>query len=345
MHCKASSMKHIISTTEIPLFQNITSFISNRFNCTRINYIHDSRFHLTIPELLFFFPFSVVFNHCIMAVPNEPIAVIGTGCRFPGGASSPSKLWNLLHHPYDLTQKVPSSRFNIKAFYHPNGEHHGTTNATKSYFLNEDPTTFDAPFFNINPREAEALDPQQRLLLETVYEALEAAGLSIEGMQGTSTAVYVGLMCADYFDVLMRDIEDIPQYLATGTARSIMSNRISYFFDWKGPSMTIDTACSSSLVAVHNAISTLRSGQSRTAIAAGANLIFGPEMYIGESNLHMLSPTGKSQMWDSKADGYARGEGTAAIVLKTLKNALEDGDDIEYIIREVVIFCPFLMSQ
>ncbi|KAF7936707.1 uncharacterized protein EAE97_008073 [Botrytis byssoidea] len=269
-----------------------------------------------------------------MAVPSEPIAVIGTGCRFPGGASSPSKLWNLLHHPYDLTQKVPSSRFNIKAFYHPNGEHHGTTNATKSYFLNEDPTTFDAPFFNINPREAEALDPQQRLLLETVYEALEAAGLSIEEMQGTSTAVYVGLMCADYFDVLMRDIEDIPQYLATGTARSIMSNRISYFFDWKGPSMTIDTACSSSLVAVHNAISTLRSGQSRTAIAAGANLIFGPEMYIGESNLHMLSPTGKSQMWDSKADGYARGEGTAAIVLKTLKNALEDGDDIEYIIRE-----------
>ncbi|KAI9642579.1 Reducing polyketide synthase boa6 [Ciborinia camelliae] len=269
-----------------------------------------------------------------MATPNEPIAVIGTGCRFPGGASSPSKLWNLLHHPYDLTQKVPSSRFNIKAFYHPNGEHHGTTNATKSYFLNEDPTTFDASFFNINPREAEALDPQQRLLLETVYEAIEAAGLSIEELQGTSTAVYVGLMCADYFDVLMRDIEDIPQYLATGTARSIMSNRISYFFDWKGPSMTIDTACSSSLVAVHNAIGTLRSGQSRTAIAAGANLIFGPEMYIGESNLHMLSPTGKSQMWDSKADGYARGEGTAAIILKTLKNALEDGDDIEYIIRE-----------
>ncbi|QSZ32279.1 hypothetical protein DSL72_001853 [Monilinia vaccinii-corymbosi] len=269
-----------------------------------------------------------------MATTNEPIAVIGTGCRFPGGASSPSKLWNLLHHPYDLTQKVPSSRFNVKAFYHPNGEHHGTTNATKSYFLNEDPTTFDAPFFNINPREAEALDPQQRLLLETVYEALEAAGLSIEELQGTSTAVYVGLMCADYYDILMRDIEDIPQYLATGTARSIMSNRISYFFDWKGPSMTIDTACSSSLVAVHNAIATLRSGQSRTAIAAGANLIFGPEMYISESNLHMLSPTGKSQMWDSKADGYARGEGTAAIILKTLKNALEDGDEIEYIIRE-----------
>ncbi|KAM3067829.1 Reducing polyketide synthase boa6 [Clarireedia jacksonii] len=265
---------------------------------------------------------------------NEPIAVIGTGCRFPGGASSPSKLWNLLHHPYDLTQKVPSSRFNIKAFYHPNGEHHGTTNATKSYFLSEDPTKFDAAFFSINSREAEALDPQQRLLLETVYEALEAAGLSIEEMQGTPTAVYVGLMCADYYDVLMRDIEDIPQYLATGTARSIMSNRISYFFDWKGPSMTIDTACSSSLVAVHNAIATLRSGQSRMAIAAGANLIFGPEMYIGESKLHMLSPTGRSQMWDAKADGYARGEGTAAIVLKTLKNALEDGDEIEYIIRE-----------
>ena len=266
---------------------------------------------------------------------NEPIAVIGTACRFPGSASSPSKLWDLLHHPYDLTKKVPSSRFNIKSFHHPNGEHHGTTDATKSYFLSEDPTAFDAPFFGINAREAEALDPQQRVLLETVYEALERAGLSIEGMAGTSTAVYVGLMCADYYDVLMRDVESLPKYLATGTARSIMANRVSYFFDWRGQSMTIDTACSSSLVAVHEALIALRSGQSRTAIAAGANLIFGPEMYISESHLHMLSPKGRSRMWDAKADGYARGEGTACIVLKTLKNALEDGDVIEYIIREV----------
>lgn len=267
--------------------------------------------------------------------PNEPIAIIGTSCRFPGSASSPSKLWDLLHHPYDLTQKVPASRFNIKAFHHPNGEHHGTTDATKSYFLSEDPTAFDASFFAINAREAEALDPQQRVLLETVYEALESAGMSIEEMAGTPTAVYVGLMCADYYDVLMRDVESLPKYLATGTARSIMANRISYFFDWRGQSMTIDTACSSSLVAVHEALVALRTGQSRTAIAAGANLIFGPEMYVSESNLHMLSPKGRSRMWDAGADGYARGEGTACVVLKTLKHALEDGDVIECIIREV----------
>lgn len=207
---------------------------------------------------------------------TEPIAIIGSSCRFPGEVNSPSGLWELLRRPRDL--RKPIDRFNTNSFYHPDGTHHGTTNVLESYLLSEDYRRFDAQFFNIQPAEAESIDPQQRLLLECVYESLEASGLMIEDLQGSSTAVYVGLMCCDYADVLMRNVDHMPTYTATGIARSIISNRVSYFFDWHGPSMTIDTACSSSLVAVHQAVLQLRNGGSRVAIAAGANLILGPGM-------------------------------------------------------------------
>ena len=211
-----------------------------------------------------------------MSPANEPIAVIGSGCRFPGDSTSPSKLWNLLRQPRDVLSKI--DRFQSDGYYHPDGHHHGTSNVRDSYLLSEDPRVFDPQFFKIQPGEAESIDPQQRLLLETVYESVEAAGLTIESLQGSSTAVYVGVMCDDYSTILYHDVESIPTYAATGSARSILSNRISYYFDWHGPSMTIDTACSSSLVAVHQAAQVLRSGQSRVAVAAGANLIFGPSM-------------------------------------------------------------------
>lgn len=272
-----------------------------------------------------------------LARGNEPIAIIGSGCRFPGGSNTPSKLWELLRDPVDVQSEIPPSRFNVDGFYHPDNMHHGTSNVRHSYFLTEDHRVFDAQFFGIKPVEAHSIDPQQRLLLETVYESLEAAGLTIDELQGSQTAVYVGLMCADYADLLGRDTNYFPTYFASGTARSIMSNRISYFFDWRGPSMTIDTACSSSLVAVHQAVQLLRSGESRVAIAAGANLLLGPEQYIAESKLKMLSPSGRSRMWDEKADGYARGDGIASVVLKALSAALEDGDHIECIIRETGI--------
>ena len=207
---------------------------------------------------------------------GEPIAIIGTGCRFPGNSDTPSKLWELLHKPRDLLTKIPVDRFNARAFYHPDPTHHGTTDVQESYFLSEDPSRFDAQFFGIQPMEGDSIDPQQRLLLETVYESVSAAGLTIEGLRGSPTAVYVGLMCDDWSGILCRDWDAFPTYTATGMARSIMSNRVSYFFDWHGPSMTIDTACSSSLVAVHQAIQALRSGEARVAIAAGANLILSP---------------------------------------------------------------------
>ncbi|KAF4539204.1 Beta-ketoacyl synthase [Lasiodiplodia theobromae] len=268
---------------------------------------------------------------------NEPIAVIGSACQFPGQSTTPSKLWELLREPRDLLQTIPSDRFNAESWYHADSAHHGTSNVTKSYFLAEDPTAFDSQFFNIPPKECEAIDPQQRLLMETVYDSLCAAGLSMKSLRGTSTACYVGQMCDDWSGIMMRDWDSLPQYTATGISRSIMSNRVSYFFDWHGPSMTIDTACSSSLVAVHEAVQVLRSGDSKVAVACGANLILSPGMYIAESKLKMLSPDGRSRMWDEGANGYARGEGIAAVVLKTLSQALADGDHIDNVAQAALI--------
>ncbi|KAI0111114.1 lovastatin nonaketide synthase [Nemania sp. FL0031] len=264
----------------------------------------------------------------------EPIAVVGSGCKFPGEANSPSSLWKILENPQDLCREIPTDRFNPNGFYHHDGARHGTTNVRHSYFLSEDVRTFDAAFFNISPKEAASMDPQQRLLLETVYEALEAGGHTLEGLRGSDTSVYVGTMTVDYLDTLLRDHKTIPKYFATGINRAIISNRVSYFFDWHGPSMTIDTACSSSLIAVHQGVQSLRNGESQVSVACGTQVLLGYDMYIGESKLKMLSPNGKSRMWDSGADGYARGEGVAAIVMKRLSDAIADGDHIECIIRE-----------
>jgi acyl transferase domain-containing protein len=168
---------------------------------------------------------------------NEPIAVIGSGCRFPGGSDTPSKLWTLLKEPRDLLRSIPKDRFNVDAFYHPDGSRHGSMNVQTSYTLSENVRAWDAAFFNIKPHEADAVDPQHRLLLETVYEALCAAGLKIEDLQGSDTAMYCGLMCNDYSDFLKFDLEATPTYAATGTSACILSNRVSYFFDWHGPSV------------------------------------------------------------------------------------------------------------
>ncbi|KAJ4287123.1 hypothetical protein N0V88_007745 [Collariella sp. IMI 366227] len=265
---------------------------------------------------------------------QEPIAIVGSGCRFPGGANSPSALWKLLERPTDVGVDIGPDRFDATAFYHPDGSHHGTSNVLRSYLLQEDVRVFDAAFFNLSPNEADSMDPQQRLLLETVYEALEGGGHTLEALRGSDTAVFVGTMTADYNDTLIRDHNTMPNYFATGTNRAIISNRVSYFFDWHGPSMTIDTACSSSLIAVHQSVKALRAGDARVAMACGTQVLLNPEMYIGESKLKMLSPNGRSAMWDADADGYARGEGIAAVVLKRLSDAIADGDYIQCIVRE-----------
>ncbi|KPM44244.1 Polyketide synthase-nonribosomal peptide synthetase [Neonectria ditissima] len=264
----------------------------------------------------------------------EPIAVIGSACRFPGASSSPSKLWSLLQQPRDVLQKFDPDRLNLKRFHHTSGDTHGATDVNnKSYLLEENTRLFDASFFGISPLEAAGMDPQQRLLLETVYESFEAAGVTLDQLKGSLTSVHVGVMTNDYSFIQLRDPETLSKYNATGTANSIMSNRISYVFDLKGPSETIDTACSSSLVALHHAAQGLLSGDCETAVVAGVNLIFDPSPYITESKLHMLSPDSQSRMWDKSANGYARGEGAAALLLKPLSRALRDGDHIEGIVR------------
>ncbi|KAF2121672.1 lovastatin nonaketide synthase [Lophiotrema nucula] len=264
----------------------------------------------------------------------EPIAIVGSGCRFPGGADSPSALWQLLKQPRDVVQEIPPERFDTTGFFHADANHHSTSNVRHAYLLEQDLRLFDTQFFFISPNEADSMDPQQRLLLETVYEALEAGGHSLEALRGSDTAVYVGTMGVDWNDIAIRDLDSMPTYFATGTNRAIISNRVSYFFDWHGPSMTIDTACSSSLVAVHQGVQALRSGESRVAVACGTQVILGPETFIIESKMKMLSPTGRSRMWDADADGYARGEGVAAIVMKRLSDALADGDEVQCLIRE-----------
>lgn len=226
----------------------------------------------------------------------EPIAIVGSGCRFPGGTKNPSDLWKLLENPRDVCVEIPSDRFNITGYYHPDGSHHSTTNVRHSYLIQEDIRAFDCTFFNISPNEAESMDPQQRVLMEAVYEALESGGHTIESLRGSDTAVYVGTMGVDYSDTLIRDTATIPTYFATGTNRAIMSNRLSYFFDWHGPSMTIDTACSSSLIAVHQAVQSLRNGESRVSVACGTQLILNP----GRSPLPSLT------LGDSKTDNMMK---------------------------------------
>ncbi|KAL4954434.1 beta-ketoacyl synthase [Aspergillus filifer] len=213
---------------------------------------------------------------------NGLIPIVGIGCRLPGGADSGSKLWELLKDPPDLRTEIPKDRFNADAFHQSDNLHHRTSNVRHSYFLDGDHRQFDASFFGINPAEAAAIDPQQRLLLETVYESLEAAGTPMEQLKGSSTAVFVGLTCADYADIVGFDVDNIFKYYAIGTARSLISNQISYFFDCHGASTILDTACSSSLVAVHQAVQVLRSKESRVAIAAGANLFRSCTLYCRE---------------------------------------------------------------
>lgn len=169
---------------------------------------------------------------------NEPVVIVGSACRFPGGADSPAKLWHLLRDPRDLQIEVPRDRFNIDAFYHPDGSRHGRTNARHGYFVDQNPRAFDAAFFNIQAGEAESIDPQQRQLLETTYDAIAAAGYGLQDLRGSDTAVYVGLMTHDFELVKVNDLQYNPTYFATGAATSIASNRLSYFFDWRGPSVS-----------------------------------------------------------------------------------------------------------
>jgi len=264
---------------------------------------------------------------------REPIAVIGMGCRFPGGADSPLKFWELLDSGRDAIRDVPGDRWDIDAVYDPDPDAPARMSVRTGGFLDA-VSGFDAPFFGIAPREAMSMDPQQRLLLEVAWEALEHAGLSAEQLAGTQTGVFVGVCNSDHFlRMLHRGAETIDAYLASGNAPSVAAGRIAYCLGLHGPAIAVDTACSSSLVAIHLACRSLRDGESRLALACGVNIICSPETTIALSKAHMLAPDGRCKTFDAKADGFARGEGCGVLVLKRLSDATADGDNILAVIR------------
>ncbi|CAG8888284.1 unnamed protein product [Penicillium egyptiacum] len=263
---------------------------------------------------------------------GDPAVVVGMACRVPG-ASSPSDLWNLIEQQKDVQRKMPENRFNVDSFYHPDGTNKGTTNARYGYFLDQDLGAFDPGFFNISGNEAEAMDPQQRLLLEVVYEALEDAGIPLEKVAGSQTSVFCGSFTNDYNSTITKDLEYYPKYTITGTGNSILSNRISYFYNLHGASATIDTACSSSLVCFHLGNQTLQAGEASMSIILGSALHFDPNIFITMTDLGMLSTDGRCRAFDADGSGYVRGEGICAIILKRKSQAELDGDLIRAIVR------------
>lgn len=262
---------------------------------------------------------------------TEPIAIIGMACRFPG-ANNPAELWQLLRSGVDAVTEIPADRWNADRFYDEDASVPGKMNTRWGGFL-ERIGYFDAHFFRVSPREAPHLDPQQRFLMEGTWEALEDAGQVPGQLGGTKTGVFIGIMGSDYADTPMNDPLLVKFYTVTGHSRGIAANRLSHFFDFRGPSMSIDTACSSSLVATNLACRSLWSGESTLAIAGGANLILSPEGTIWYAKAGLLARDGRCKTFDSRADGLVRSEGVGVVVLKLLSQALADGDPIHAIIK------------
>ncbi|KAL6694798.1 putative polyketide synthase [Trichoderma pleuroticola] len=263
----------------------------------------------------------------------DDIAIIGLALRFPGDATSPQKLWDVLERKESQWSEFPKDRLNIDGYYHPSNQRLGSLSFRGGHFLKDDISAFDAPFFSIPTEEANAVDPQQRMLLEVSYEALENAGIRKEDIDGSDAAVYVGSFVKDYEYISLRDQNWGPKYAATGNGIAIMSNRISYFLNLHGPSMTVDTGCSSSLIAVHLAAQSLRTGETSLALAAGTGMILSPETMLPMTALNFLSPDGKCFTFDSRANGYGRGEGIGVVVMKRLTDAIRDNDTIHAVMR------------
>ncbi|KAI2787746.1 Highly reducing polyketide synthase azaB [Penicillium oxalicum] len=262
-----------------------------------------------------------------------PIAIIGMACRFPGDASNPEKLWNLCAKGKSAWSPIPESRFHAESWYHPDKGHLGTSYVKGAHFLTEDISRFDAAFFNCTAESASTMDPEVRMQLETVYEALESAGLPLDQVAGSRTGVYAGTCFRDNHDSLMRDPDTLARFFLTGNGAAMIANRISHFFDLRGPSLMVDTGCSTTLTLLHLACQSVRAGESEMAIVGGSNVLLNPDMFIAGSNLSLLSEAGRCFAFDSRAAGYGRGDGIASIVIKPLAAALRDGDPVRAVIR------------
>ena len=266
---------------------------------------------------------------------TEPIAVVGMGCRLPGGVNNPAQYWQLLQDGASGVVRVPKERWDADAFYSADYTVPGTICSRDGGFLTSwQPDEFDAEFFGISPREATGMDPQQRLLLEVAWEALENAGITAQAIRGSQTSIFVGLTTSDYyFQAVPGRPEDVDPYLPFGNASNFAAGRLAYFLGVHGPAVVIDTACSSSLVTVHLACQSLRRRESDQALAAGVNLILSPENSIACSRWGMLAPDGRCKTFDADADGYVRSEGAGVVVLKRLSDALRDGDSVLAVVR------------
>ena len=262
----------------------------------------------------------------------EPIAIVGMGCRFPGGITDPDSYWEFLKKGESGISEVPVSRWNINALYDSNPDTPGKISSRWGGFL-KDVDEFDPDFFGISHREALAMDPQQRLLLAVTWEALENAGILPENLMGTKTGVFIGIALSDYSFRKVNDLDKINAYFGTGSFLSVAAGRISYTFGLEGPAVSVDTACSSSLVAIHQAVQSLRNGESELALAGGSNLILTPQWSVTFSRARMMASDGQCKTFDASANGYARGEGVGVIVLKRLSDALRDGNKIEALVR------------
>jgi acyl transferase domain-containing protein len=265
---------------------------------------------------------------------KEPIAIIGMGCRFPGGADNPEAFWNLCKDGVDAIAPIPADRWNIEKYYDPNPDAPGKTYAREGGFLDR-VDSFNPQFFGISAREAISMDPQQRLLLEVGWEAIENAAYAPEQLQNSPTGVFIGIYFHDYNRLMWEAGEAAPidAFCATGNANSIAAGRLSYTLGLKGPSLAIDTACSSSLVSVHLACQSLRLGECNMALAGGVSLLLAPDSTIALSKAKMLDPDDRCKTFDAEAKGFVKGEGCGIIVLKRLSDALADNDNILGVIR------------
>ncbi|MEM9923109.1 MAG: type I polyketide synthase [Cyanobacteria bacterium P01_D01_bin.50] len=266
---------------------------------------------------------------------HEPIAIVGMGCRFPGGANNPESFWQLLQDGADFIREVPSERWDINSYYDSNPETPGKMYTRRGGFLDTKVDEFDPQFFGIVPREAVSIDPQQRLLLEVSWEALENAGMAADKLAGSKTGVFVGINASDYAQLQTKcnDDSNLNAYFFTGTTFSVAAGRLSYILGLQGPTLALDTACSSSLVSVHLACQSLRSQECRMALAGGVNLMLSPQTNIMLSKMRALAADGRCKTFDAAADGYGRGEGCGVVVLKRLRDAVADGDNILALIR------------